>query len=377
MVVEEEYNDNHTRLTGWDVSVGDDSDIIEWVNGKWTEDDDGYMTLVSVVKSDNNDAQLVYIWKFDPDYRTRDITVTLDGDVLGTQRNMWWSDDDIVVNYDAITDLANQGYTFTYSYTYGGKSYNGTVSGSDWKITNIPAGYDDITINITSKHVDILTIDNMTLDTMDAHDGKYDPYAGNIWTGSSSTIFYNFVLNDEGEEIADVSWTETVYVDYGDGNKQVSSLTKHDVPDGKMRVEGQTTADYTANDEVTVVISDLKVTLKAEEPVVSDVTVESVTLARGTEENQTNTMSGTITMSANVSGYAFVQLQVREGNGEWTDLGEAVRVAFSNNSATFTVNDNIVEEVAGTLYRVVVTNADELTDGTDPVVFEYASTGIR
>ena len=133
---------------------------------------------------------------------------------------------------------------------------------------------------------------------------------------------------------------------------------------------------FGANDKVTVVISDLVVDLVKDEPVVSDVIVQSVTLARGADD-QSNTMSGTITMSANVSGYAFIQLQVREGNGEWTDLGEAVKVAFSSNSATFTFNDNIVEEVAGTLYRVVVTNADGLTDGTDPVIFEIATTGIR
>ena len=81
VVVEEEYNNNHTRLTDWDVSVGDDSDIIEWVNGNWTEDDDGYMTLVSVVKSDDNDAQLVYIWKFDPEYH--EALCTVDGDEDG------------------------------------------------------------------------------------------------------------------------------------------------------------------------------------------------------------------------------------------------------------------------------------------------------
>ena len=267
VVVEEEYNNNHTRLTGWDVSVGDDSDIIEWVDGDWRNgvDEDGYMTLVSVVKSDDNDAQLVYIWKFDPEYRTRDITVTLDGTTdLGTQ-NVWWSDTAISGSDTEIGALDNQGYDFDSNIG------SVVVDGNDWTISSIPTGYDDITINITSKHVDIEVNGNLTLNTMNAKDGNYDPYAGNIW-GDGNTVSYNFVLNT-ADDIASVTWDETVYVDNGVENKQVSyeekSATRFNVVGSELRVQGTAAPQYIfgSNDKVTVVIDNLKVTLVEDEPV--------------------------------------------------------------------------------------------------------------
>ena len=266
VMVEDQYNNAMTKVTGYDVSVAGYEDIMEWTNGDWWNgvDEEGYTTFVSVVKDDDQAADLVYIWRFSYDFYFRHVTVNLDGTEISAG-NIWFTDNEISGNSVAIGKLYDQGYTFTSNIG------NVTVDGDNWEITNIPNGREDLTINITSSHEDILVNGNLTLNTMDAKDGAYDPHAGNIWKGNSSTIFYNFEFND-GTIPADatVSWTETVYVDSGDGNKQVTTATKTGTLDANLRVEGQTTPDYTVYDKVTVVISDLKVTLKAEEPVAEE-----------------------------------------------------------------------------------------------------------
>ena len=256
VVVEEEYNNNHTRLTGWDVSVGDDSDIIEWVNGKWTEDDDGYMTLVSVVKSDDNDAQLVYIWKFDPDYRTRDITVTLDGDVIDTQ-NVWWSDTSISGSDTEVGALDNQGYTFD--------SNIGTVvvNGNNWTISSIPAGYDDITINITSSSVDVLTKGNLTLNTLDAEyqDDPDNVSATNIWLGESNRIYYSFTIEGLSDlENPSVTWTETIEADGNVPTIVNKDKTSYEIVGNYVYASTTPNPDFNTNSVVTIYVSDLVVT---------------------------------------------------------------------------------------------------------------------
>ena len=266
VMVEDQYNNAMTKVTGYDVSVAGYEDIMEWTDGKWWNgvDEEGYTTFVSVVKDDDQAADLVYIWRFSYDYYFRHVTVNLDGTEISAG-NIWFTDNEISGNSVAIGKLDDQGYEFTSNIG------NVTVDGDNWEITNIPNGREDLTINITSSHEDILVNGNLTLNTMDAKDGAYDPHAGNIWKGNSSTIYYNFEFND-GTIPADatVSWTETVYVDSGDGNKQVTTATKTGTLDANLRVEGQTTPDYTVYDKVTVVISDLKVTLKAEEPVAEE-----------------------------------------------------------------------------------------------------------
>ena len=53
------------EFDGWDVSEGGYGDIIEWADRN-DKDNDGYITLVQVVKADDGTAELVYILKYIP-----------------------------------------------------------------------------------------------------------------------------------------------------------------------------------------------------------------------------------------------------------------------------------------------------------------------
>ena len=64
VVVEATY-DRHGEFDGWDVSEGGYGDIIEWADRN-DKDNDGYITLVQVVKADDGTAELVYILKYIP-----------------------------------------------------------------------------------------------------------------------------------------------------------------------------------------------------------------------------------------------------------------------------------------------------------------------
>ena len=190
---------------------------------------------------------------------------------------------------------------------------------------------------------------------------------------NDGTIQYSFVLDTEAtDEIASVSWTETVMVNGYEAGVRDYDQSSSDIRTGNT-VYASTDIRYNVGDEVVITVSDLVVDLVKDEPVVSDVTVEDVTLSRTNETS----LSATITMSGNVSGYASVQLQIKEGTGDWESVGTAVEAPFTNDTATCAISANVAAGATGTLYRVVVTNADGLTDGTAPVVFEVESTGIR
>ena len=257
VVVEEEYNNNHTRLTGWDVSVGDDSDIIEWVNGKWTEDDDGYMTLVSVVKSDDNDAQLVYIWKFNPDFRTRNITVTLNGDEIIYDRNVWYSTQSISGESTSIGVLDVQGFKFAAA------GYSVYVHESGWTISGIEAGHDDLDINITTSSVDVLTKGNLTLNTLDAeYNGDPDKVsATNIWLGESNRIYYSFTIDGLSDlENPSVTWTETIEADGNVPTIVNKDKTSYEIVGNYVYASTTPNPDFNTNSVVTIYVSDLVVT---------------------------------------------------------------------------------------------------------------------
>ena len=279
VVIEEEYNRAKTEVTGYDVSVGGYGDIVEWVDENPTTED-GYSTLVFVAKADDDDAQLVYILRFQPEAYQRTVTITLNGQTIDTQENVWAWDQVIVPDGEAQSELAAcaaRNDVLTYY-------YNDDVANSkafpldSYIFTDVPMSLTDVTINVVTDNEDILTNGNLTLNTLHAVDGDYDADAGYIRLGANNRINYNFELNYvPGDEIESVTWTEEVYVSYGEGNYLDSTETKTATPNASLKVNGQTDNAYTSADNVMVVITNLDVTVEQEEePVVvpDDVTVE-------------------------------------------------------------------------------------------------------
>ena len=122
VVVEEEYNRNLTEMTGYDVSEGTYRDIVEWTDENYNTDRDGYTTLVNVVKEEDQNANLVYIWKFLPEYYQREVTVELNGVEIDSQNLWWWSDSIHVTDVNAIAALNGaqaNGSHLSYTVTYG------------------------------------------------------------------------------------------------------------------------------------------------------------------------------------------------------------------------------------------------------------------
>ena len=373
VVIEEQYNRALTEVTGYDVSEGNHNSIVEWVDEQPTTED-GYATLVNVVKADEDDAQLVYILRFNPEAYQRDVTITLNGQVIDTQENVWAWDQVIVPDGEAQSVLAAcaaRNDVLTYY-------YNNDVADSkafpldSYIFTDVPMGLTDVTINVVTENKDILTIGNLTLNTLYAVDGSYDADAkGGDIRLNGNRISYNFVLNGVADEdIANVSWTETIYVNEDNGNQQeysrenvTSTLSRNN------RVEGLTDGSYvfTSADEVMVVISDLKVTIAAEEPATIGATA---TLTRGADA-QANVLTATVTTEGDVGGTASFQLQVSYNGGAWEDYGDAETGDFTYNKATcnFTVEKNV-----NALFRVVVTG--EVVYGTSDVTFEATSSTI-
>ena len=323
--------------------------------------------MVSVVKSDDNYAQLVYIYKFDTDYRTRDITVTLDGTTtVATLHNVWWSDEDISGTSAAIEELYDLGYTFTSSIG------NVSVSGSSWNITNIPAGYENLTINITSSSEDVITDEtgNLTLITLGAEtaDQVYDADAARIYMENNGTIRYSFVLDTEAtDEIANVSWTETVMVNGYEAGVRDYDQSSSDIRTGNT-VYALTDTRYNVGDEVVITVSDLEVTLVKDEVATIGATA---TLSRDGTVN--TTVNAQVVADEDVAGYAtFVLQRLADGSDTWTNVATQTNVPFYNDTARcyFT---NVAED--GARYQIVVTDVEGLESVAtgNTVTFEVTS----
>ena len=266
VMVEDLYNSNKTAVTGYDVSVAGYEDIMEWTDGKWWNgvDEKGYTTFVSVVKEDDQAADLVYIWRFSYDYYFRHVTVNLDGTEIADDY-IWWTDDDMKFESQALDNLDAQGYTFSVPADYELNEVNG-----EWEISSITAGREDLTINITSSHEDILTKGNLTLNTWGvAYDGDTKNVStANIWLGESNTIYYSFNIKGLSDlENATVTWTETIKVDGSTDTIVHNSKTFYDVKGDVVFAETDVNRDFDKNHVVTIYVSDLVVT---DEPVVDD-----------------------------------------------------------------------------------------------------------
>ncbi len=263
VMVEDLYNSDKTAVTGYDVSVAGYEDIMEWTNERPSLDDEGYTTFVSVVKDDDQAADLVYICRFSYDYYFRHVTVKLD-DTEIDDGYIWWSDPDISGTNAKIGELYAAGYDFDSNIG------NVTVNGDNWEITGIDAGRGDLEINITSSHEDILTKGNLTLNTwgVDYNSDTKNVSTANIWLGESNTIYYSFNIKGLSDlENATVTWTETIKVDGSTDTIVHNSKTFYDVKGDVVFAETDVNRDFDKNHVVTIYVSDLVVT---NEPVVDD-----------------------------------------------------------------------------------------------------------
>ena len=126
---------------------------------------------------------------------------------------------------------------------------------------------------------------------------------------------------------------------------------------------------FSANDNVTIWVSNAEVNTVDKEPEVATIEANA-TLTRGTGD-QANVLTATVTTEGDVCGTASFQLQVSYNCGAWEDYGDAETGDFTYNEATcdFTVEKNV-----NALFRVVVTG--EVLYGTSDVTFEATSSTI-
>ena len=151
VMIEDEYNRAGTELTGYDVSVGDFDEIIEDTNW-FAADEDGYATMVQVVKETDGEAQLVYIWKFMPSFYTRDVEIYLNDELVDTHDAVPFTQTQINVT-DVINAFEEADQTVTaYEYTsfVDGVKVGEFESGEDPYIINIGYGTADVRIDIST-----------------------------------------------------------------------------------------------------------------------------------------------------------------------------------------------------------------------------------
>ena len=239
---------------------------------------------MNVVKDDDGEAQLVYVYNFDPDLYKRDVTVNLDGREIGVFEDQWAWDNDIYVEFlddGILPDMVNDGYDLVYTVTYGdneptqAQDFPVGITDSDYVI-DIAFSIPDVVIDIYSSHVDIFTDGNLTLNTVGAYDEPFDADAenGSIYMDRNGVISYTFVLDyidgtPVTEPITNVSWDETIKV----GNR--NPVTQHRSVSG-AGIDGDRIYGVVeeirpnASEDVTVYISNLVVNyVEPEEPIIN------------------------------------------------------------------------------------------------------------
>ena len=246
VIIEEQYNRALTEFTGYDVSEGGYGDIIEWVDEVPTTED-GYATLVNVVKTNDDDALLVYILRFNPEFYTHDIDIEINGVPVSDEVEI---PDHLV--FDAIDlnnyldDLKADGYE-EFSYYINGEAMelpSVVVTGYMWILPYI---YEDVTINIVAVDEDILTNGRVTLDTTYAENADPNDVSLDFFGG----IDYSFKYTGEGNQ---VSYTVTLLRNgVKTGEEDVVAA---DVKNGLVYGETDAVA-IDSDDLITVVISDL------------------------------------------------------------------------------------------------------------------------
>ena len=242
----EEYNSNTnpTRVTGYDVDVCDVDDIIEWTDNDPATDKDGRATLVNVVKDDDGEAQLVYVYNFDPDYHYRTVAINVNGveyDRYDGEDSVFcqtWliSPDTAVKAFEA--EMEDAGFnTDKNEYVYTVEGYEGDFAGDvqdfdkngTWDNISIPTVHEDLVINITVENEDI-AIDPDTGLILDVTAEDDATPAGWI-DRAGSTIRYGFYVTvDSDVDVETVTWTEATVLtnDYTNTGKQSASIDDAD-----------------------------------------------------------------------------------------------------------------------------------------------------
>ena len=249
VIIEEQYNRALTELTGYDVSEGGYGDIIEWVD----EDpdnatEDGYATLVNVVKADDDDAQLVYILRFQPEFYSHDITVRLDGEVVKVIEDVFGIEHNYAYKLNVEDILAGYDESWAFTYTISGINHTFNVNKGTYNIA-VPVTDSDVTVDITSRNDNIITNGRVTLDTTAVREiAKPNDVSMDFFGG----IDYSFKYTGEGNQ---VSYTETLYRNgVKTGEEDVVAA---DVKNGLVYGEASAVS-IDSDDLITVVISDLK-----------------------------------------------------------------------------------------------------------------------
>ena len=283
VIIDQQYNRAMTEITGYDVSEGGYGDIVAWVNEEPTTDRDGYATLVNVVKDDDQNAQLVYILRFQPEFYQREVTVELNGVEIDSQNLWWWSDSIHVTDVNAIAALNGaqaNGSHLSYTVTYGDVTTGtATVPAADDKNGTytilIPAASEDTVVNVTSDNANIEVNGSLTLDTTDVDDaiGAYS-----IDMDAAGSIRYGFQIGEipDGYTVESITWDETIVRNgYVASNKEGKVAYPSDISVvlGRNIVYASAVATYASTDTVTVYVTDAVVNLKAVEPVVDTYTL--------------------------------------------------------------------------------------------------------
>ena len=179
------------------------------------------------MKADDGNADLVYIWKFAPEYHIREVTINVNGEAYGTSYLpcwMWWSgvrvgsalSDFEQAMMDAGFNPAKNQYTYTIAGYEDKPQYKGDINSMDPDFAPIavPYGHDDLVINITATNEDIKVSGNLILNVTpdDAGDDVATPAWSIDMTGGN--VRYGFVVDDVNQanidNVVSVAWRESI-----------------------------------------------------------------------------------------------------------------------------------------------------------------------
>ena len=278
-MIYEEYNSNTnpTRVTGYDVDVCDVDDII-----KWTDNDpdtkDGRATLVNVVKDDDGEAQLVYVYNFNPDYHYRNVTVKVNGEEYDNGNNevafcTWRS-------FDVSTALSNfedkmEEYGFDPAeneYDYSANGYEGSINATG--VISILPGHDDLVIEITVDNPDIVKNDNLILDVTAQGDAAIEAHTIDM---DNNTVNYSFVV-DLGDvdpaDVAQVTWDEVIthngVVESGRDPHKTATEVSYSKEAGAYVVYSTLSGSWNSSDEIVVRVTNAEVSKVPAPPVYAE-----------------------------------------------------------------------------------------------------------
>lgn len=327
VVIEEQYNRSVTELTDWRVTTGGYGDIEEDMN----TDHAGYMTAAQVLKDDEGKAQLVYIWKFNPEYRYRDITVTVNGTEYAIDpATYWWS-----YNYVDVSDAINAfeekqaettvtDYSYTYTYTVDGKTSNAadvTVNAGEY-IAEIASTHEDVLIEIVTDVVaegDVYDINGAITVTYEGDKPAVEQ--------AIKEIMENYLPGKGLHDIKMVNvWNNVYYFEGTDIYGNVHSYTWNSVRDFVPGV------DVTVNDVTKTVAYDASLT---EAFTVAGDTIEGYVL------NGETPITGDADDTLIAAPYTYTDRNIKAGNF-YGQADEEVPAAMLNNT-----NDESQVEIDG------------------------------